>query len=129
MNNIVVTIELSAEDRARLDGIQQKLDKLLIAPVALDMPQEQLKQAEPSNITPEPEKPKEEPKTETPEASKPSITNEQLQQKVVQLAASGSDKKAKVREIINRYAAKVSAIPEDKLAEVWQQLTALESEG
>lgn len=71
-------------------------------------------------------------KQPTPEKAKPSVTLEQIQQKVVQLAAgNGGAKKAKVREIINAYGAKVSDLKDqpDKWAEVWDKLTALESEG
>lgn len=64
------------------------------------------------------------------EPAEPTVTLEQIQQKVVQLAAgNGGTKKAKVREIINAYAKKVSDLPEDKWSEVWGKLTALESEG
>lgn len=64
------------------------------------------------------------------EEAEPTVTLEQIQQKVVQLAAgNGGTKRAKVREIINAYAKKVSDLPEDKWSEVWDKLTALESEG
>ena len=64
------------------------------------------------------------------EDAKPTITQDQLQQKVMQLAAANNGAlKAKVREIVNAYAKKVSDIPEDKRAEVWDQLTALEKGG
>lgn len=61
-----------------------------------------------------------------PEKAKPAITIELLQQKVVQLAAhDGGKRKAKVREVINSYAPKVSDIPEDKWHECWQRLLEL----
>jgi hypothetical protein len=64
------------------------------------------------------------------EAEKPTVTLEQIQQKVVQLAAgNGGAKKAKVREIVNAYAKKVSDLPADKWTEVWDKLIALEKEG
>lgn len=64
------------------------------------------------------------------EEAKPTITQDQLQQKVMQLAAANNGAmKAKVREIVNAYAKKVSDIPEDKRAEVWVKLTALEKGG
>lgn len=47
-----------------------------------------------------------------------------VQKMVVKLSAAG--KKEKAREIVKGYAEKVSAIPEDKLAEVLDKLTALE---
>lgn len=59
----------------------------------------------------------------------PAVTREQIQQKVVQLSvAANGAKKAKVREVVNLYAKNVSTIPEDKFAEVWDKLTALEKE-
>jgi hypothetical protein len=61
-----------------------------------------------------------------PEPAKPSVTLEQIQQKVVKLAAAG--KKAEVREIVTTYGAKVSDLKDqpDKWDEVWGKLTALE---
>jgi hypothetical protein len=47
-----------------------------------------------------------------------------IQKKVVELSAAG--KKSAVRDVITKYASRVSAIPADKTAEVWEQLTALE---
>lgn len=65
------------------------------------------------------------------ETNKPTVTLEQIQQKVVQLAAgNGGAKKAKAREIINAYGAKVSDLKDrpDKWAEVMDKLTKLERE-
>ena len=61
-----------------------------------------------------------------PEPAKPSVTLEQIQQKVVKLAAAG--KKAEVREIVTAYGSKVSDLKDqpDKWDEVWGKLTALE---
>ena len=39
---------------------------------------------------------------------------------------SAANKKAEVRAIVKEYADRVSAIPEDKLSEVWAKLKALE---
>lgn len=47
-----------------------------------------------------------------------------LQKKIVELTTAG--KKAAVKEIVTAYATKVSAIPEDKLAEVLAKLNELE---
>lgn len=64
------------------------------------------------------------------EEAKPTITQDQLQQKVMQLAAANNGAlKAKVREIVNAYAKKVSDIPEDKRTDVWGKLIALEEGG
>lgn len=64
-----------------------------------------------------------------PKKEKPAVTLEQIQQKVMQLAvADGGAKKAKAREIISAYGAKVSDLKDqpEKWAEVWGKLTALE---
>lgn len=135
-----ITIELCAEDRARLDKIlealgrlEPKCDKCMSTVLAAmgeaqeapQPPQEAPKKAEAKKSTPEPEKPQETAQTQ-PEQAAPTVTLEQIQQKVVQLAAGG--KKAEVREIITRYGKKVSDLKEhpDKLPEVWQALIALE---
>jgi hypothetical protein len=61
------------------------------------------------------------------EEEKPTITQEQLQQRVTQMAAANNGAlKTKVREIVQAYAKKVSDVPEDKRADVWDKLTALE---
>lgn len=61
------------------------------------------------------------------EEAKLTITQDQLQQKVMQLAAANNGAmKAKVREIVNTYAKKVSDIPEGARTEVWKKLTELE---
>jgi hypothetical protein len=77
--------------------------------------------------------PWEEPAAPAPEAkAEPTVTLAQIQQKVMQLATvNGGAKKAKVREIISTYGAKVSDLKDqpDKWTEVWGKLTALESEG
>ena len=48
-----------------------------------------------------------------------------IQKKVVELSAAG--KKAEVRDIITKYANRVSAIPAEHTAEVWDQLIGLEA--
>lgn len=71
--------------------------------------------------------------TLAPEVEQATATNEparvvklsDIQQKVVELSAAGM--KAQVRDIVKAYAEKVSAIPEDKLQEVWAQLDSLEA--
>lgn len=165
-----ITIELCAEDRARLDKIHealtardckgcvqevltavQNLAATLGAPAAPQETPEHLKKLKelvetakaPATSATEPQ---EATKAETPthidptdttapfevvEAPAPSVTLEQIQQKVVQLAALGGAKKAKVREIISAYGSKVSDLKDhaDKWGEVWAKLTAVESEG
>jgi hypothetical protein len=49
-----------------------------------------------------------------------------VQQKVVKLSAAGADKKAAVRGIVQKVAAKVSDIPAAEYDTIMEQLTALE---
>lgn len=134
-NNI--TIELCAEDRARLDGIGKLLADLINANLvaagytAIENPVTTPKNdaGEAKAETPTTTPIKEETPTEAKEdpADEPKITLAEIQQKVVQLCAGfEGTKKAAVREIINAYAKKVSDLPEDKWVEVWDKLTALE---
>ena len=155
-NNI--TIELCAEDRARLDNLTAALiangravEALYKqnAPVTLTGVDEVQKQlaaamAKASTPTEAPEEATEAPEASAPpvtqpeeenpteEAEAPTVTLEQIQQKVVQLAAGfNGTKKAQVKEIINAYGAKVSDLKDkpEVWTEVWNKLTALESEG
>lgn len=145
-----ITIELSAEDRARLDKLNQLLEaQITLTQDILGNGLPTPKQTEPDELTAKlqavvdraknaPEEPEEITSPVTPETEEtpteteepqPTVTLAQIQQKVVQLAAGyGGTKKAKVREIINAYAKKVSDLPEDKWAEVWDKLTKLEKE-
>ena len=130
MNHI--TIELCREDRARLDAILAALQSCG-TPYAVTATKEQVEEAPqlpatapwdepvvaPDAVpTPEPEQPT------AAESAAPAVSLSDIQKKVVDLSAAG--KKAQVREIVNSYADRVSAIPEDKLAEAWAKLTALE---
>lgn len=134
-----ITIELSAEDRARLDRLAEALEKYphkcencaksvaegvaAFVAEAVNTPSEEPK-SEPHEPTKE-----EPPATNPADENEPAVTLEQIQQKVIQLAAGNNGaKKAKVREIINAYAQKVSDLPVDKWDEVWTKLTAVESE-
>lgn len=155
MNTII--IELCQEDRQRLDVISDTLELIRLAiaegkilpPVVAQDAQQSEPKAEP---TPEAEAPVEAqnepqaaPQTDlydeeggeiTPEAPVEEATVEEeptvepvalsdIQKKVVALSAAG--KKAEVREIVTKYANRVSAIPVEHTAEVWQQLCALEA--
>lgn len=132
-----ITIELCAEDRARLDHINVNLTKLILRVMGsqkIDMgevlrktaPELAGKLAEQHPVTePFQELPKAEPVPfEQPEPETPQYKPEDIQQKVVALSASG--KKAEVREIVKSYAEKVSAIPADKFGEVMARLAGLE---
>lgn len=142
MNTINITVELCAEDRARLDKILDLLEKDYTgAAVAvrdaiiysIDHAEElratsKTTQAPTEETKPEPVEPVT-PAEETPaqpveEPAAPAVKLTDVQQKVVALSAAG--KKDAVRDIIKAYADRVSAIPEDKLAEVLDKLKALE---
>lgn len=154
MNHI--TIELCAEDRARLDKISELLDKLIPHPTTVEMDPSPFLQRDlrikeenetPAEAVTEPQEAKEEqtqasvPPTEESvaepvleaveavEEAKPSISLEQIQQKVIQLSANAY-KKANVRSIIFSYGTKVSDLKDqpEKWEEVWEKLTALEKE-
>lgn len=130
-NTITMTVELSAEDRARLDAILEALQgsranckgcveaALKVASTGKTSPQA-AEQPEPEVVTtPEPEAapaPEKQPER--------TVEHSDIQRKVVEL--SGAGKKAQVREIVKSYAERVTEIPEDKLVEAWDRLTALE---
>lgn len=127
-----ITIELCAEDRARLDSLLAKLDRCIgefipsgeahtdygyKAQGVEYATQDEAAEAKLEEIP--------EPYSEPcPFETAPAATRADVQQKVVALSAAG--KKEKVRAVVNAYAAKVSGIPEDKLAEVLEKLNALE---
>lgn len=134
-----ITIELCAEDRARLDHINVSLTELIMRVMGNQAPDmgEVLQKAAPELAEklaaqhpvadPFKELPKAEPvpfEQEAPKQEAPQYKLEDIQQKVVALSASG--KKAEVREIVKSYAEKVSAIPADKFGEVMAKLIGLE---
>ena len=135
MNTINLTTELCAEDRARLDTLIQELRVVsdtaeLIRQALVNGTIPAAPQAV-AAVQPEPEAepaPEEKAPTEPQEAAEedfmPWVTLTDIQKKVVGLSTAG--KKDAVKAIVQEYAAKVSAIPEDKLAEVLARLTALE---
>lgn len=130
-----ITIELCAEDRKRLDVISDTLELIrlavaegkAVAPVvAHEEPKEEETPGQPSvNEAPVSveESPTEEPEAPAAEPAKV-VELADIQKKVVELSAAG--KRDEVRNIVMEYAKRVSAIPADKTAEVWDRLTALE---
>lgn len=141
MNNI--TIELCQEDRNRLDtliAVGLELAKKNIYDVQPVAPAEARQEAAEAASTPtaetvhpvEDDSPFEEPASEEPAVSGKlgDKGNEKLfaavQQKVVKLSAAGADKKAAVRGIVQKVAAKVSDIPAAEYDTIMEQLTALE---
>jgi hypothetical protein len=154
----IIEIQLCKEDRARLDRIIEGLDKInrdcsgcvkATSQAMHDMAQTLTAKAE-EPIPETPTAPQDEPEAQTQELvnpteetntsevtegdtppweEKPTVTLEQIQKKVLEVAASyGGKKKEKARTIVNVYAKKVSELPEDKWTEVWEKLTALEKE-
>ena len=132
MNNI--TIELCKEDRERLDLLNASLarlsnvqEALASVPAVLSAISEQVEpaaapeQPEPVEVPAPPTKPE---PVAAPEPEKPQVKLADVQKKVVDLSTAG--KKDAVKSVIQAYAPRVSAIPEDKLAEVFEKLTALE---
>ena len=129
----VITFELCAEDRARLDkiidllgglrqpncascveGVASYMDK---AAAVLDSQVEAAKAPVPAAPVPPPAEP-----------VKPAVTLEQIQKKATQIAAGSAEKKSALRALVNKYAAKVTDLPESSWADVWAGLCKLESE-
>lgn len=152
MNNINVTVNLCAEDRARLDKIidllsaraseelksgteakpQDDIQKKL-AEVVASVSTETVENATEEAETPTPENPTEpineaqpEPieATQAEEPKKPSVTMQMLTNKAITLSAAGM--KDQVRDIVHQYAKTVTSLPEDKWDEVYEKLNALE---
>lgn len=142
MSNLI-TIELCAEDRARIDRLTAALearacDKCVAAAMSYkaavaaeakqeEAPQESLgdaaeaSKAETPTTTPaEAERPAQK-ETAAPAAA--SVA--EVQKKVIELATKGPEWKAKVRDIVKQYAERVQLIPEDKLGEVLTKLNEL----
>ena len=111
-----ITIELCAEDRARLDNILEQLKQLTPMTVVCDVTPQEKKQQTAT---------KQEPKQE----SAPTIQLTDLQTLVQELAAPGSGKRDKVKALVKGYAERVSLTPQDKWPEVYEALTALKKEG
>ena len=142
MNNINVTVNLCAEDRARLDKIidllsaraseelksgteakpQDDLQKKLaevVASVSTETVENAPDEAETPTTT---EKPTE--ATQAEEPKKPSVTMQMLTNKAITLSAAGM--KDQVRDVVHQYAKTVTSLPEDKWDEVYEKLNALE---
>lgn len=131
----IITIELCAEDRARLDRLASALEaartpviieETIAEPedyaaleTAPEMPQKST-EADKVETTPT--------ETETPKAAEkpvaPAVSEEDLRSKYMDLAAT--KKREQARAILTSYAEKISLIPEDKRAEVLEKLSALE---
>lgn len=111
MNNI--TIELCAEDRARLDRLTEALERKACGECA----------------TPELKPTAEEPTVDTQETTVQeeiqTVDRTELRAKVIALSAKGF--KDQARDIVRAYAQTVTAVPEDKISECYERLVALEN--
>lgn len=127
---MTVTLELSVEDRERIDRLLAALERRAPATVTMEtlkgLAQPEKNPAAETETRPEPEKVQPEPTTpeHAPEKSAPAVTAEEIQAKVVELISRG--KKPEVKAIVVKYAPRVGAIPEDKRAEVLAELLKLE---
>lgn len=145
-----ITIELCAEDRARLDSIIEKLNALAPVKTELDHPQDDIQkklaevvasvstetvenatdEAETPTTTENPTEPINEAQEEPAEAmqaeepKKPTVTMAMLTNKAITLSAAGL--KDKVRDVVHQYAKTVTSLPADKWDEVYEKLNALE---
>lgn len=137
MNNI--TLNWSAEDRARIDKLIGLLEGLNAAAEAKGLvetkvveevilepetPQEASQEVVEEQTPTEPEKAQDEPQEAKTEAPAPTVTKQDILQKVIALCGAG--KKAEAKDIITTYADSVSDLPNSALVEVWDKLTALE---
>lgn len=129
-----ITIELCAEDRARIDRLTkaQEYNSKLIEAVLPHLTEGGAKPVTTLEAqeapTESPAEPAAEPvataEPDPVEEAKPAPTTQKLQQKVIALVNKG--KKADVSAIVKSYAATVSGIPEEKRAECMERLNALE---
>lgn len=122
MNKSCEAIEKNAQ-KPEADPVQQKLAETLNK--AQESPKNATGEAKAEPLTttpPEEEKPKAAEPTQ-PEAKK-TVGRAELRNMAIKLSAS--DKKEQMKEIIRQYATKVSEVPEDKIAECYEKLVALE---
>ena len=120
------TIHLELDQLNKLDSVIERLDAILTAMQTLgplvsassELGQKALEHIEPDIKESDRER-------ETPTEPARVVKLSDIQQKVVELSAAGM--KAQARDIVKAYAEKVSAIPEDKLQEVWDKLDSLEA--
>lgn len=124
-----ITIELCADDRARIDRLTEALlantIKAMEAPALAEAPAP----AEPVQLElVTEEKPVEDaaPWEGPEEPELPKYTADDVRAKVQKLASPAMGKRDAVKKIVEEYAPSVRLIPEDKYPEVMAKLTALE---
>lgn len=126
MNNLNLTIELCAEDRARLDAILTAL-QAVGTPFSPPAPAQTVETAPethdaPTPVTGGPET--EQPAQDTQDGAETQhATHGMVQDLVITLASCGH--KVEAREIVQRYAPRVSAIPDADLDAVFTALDAV----
>ena len=116
-----ITIELCAEDRARLDRLaeameRQTCDKCVTTAVDEAPTKEEVTTVPVEEITVQEEAPKAEPVQ--------TVDRGTLRAKVIELSAKGF--KEQTKDIVRAYAPTVSSVPEEKLTECFEKLVALE---
>lgn len=114
-NNIKVTVELCAEDRARLDKIIDSLSELFISEAV---------EVAPTDVAGVKEETK--PASVEEEEAKPTVSLDEVRLLVQKLATPTSGKRDAVRALVMKYAKSVSDIPADKLDEVHAELVKLD---
>ena len=122
-----ITIELCAEDRQRIDELIGFAGWI----VSEMKSNHGLKVVAPAEEHPvDAIAPHDDPEPEAVPAEKVyKVTKEDIMAKVQALAAPNNPKREQAKAIVKSYGAKVSDIPEDKYAEVMDQLTKLDKEG
>ena len=135
MSEIKLTVELCEEDRKQLNFIYAAVGNLLELLTNSGMIRELSEKArakleEPAAAVASDPAPVKAPKAEEPkpaeEEKKPAVTHEAVQLLVQKLAVPGSKVRTQVRDLVKSYADRVSLIPDDKLEEVMERLTALQ---
>ena len=116
-----ITIELCAEDRARLDRLAAALEGM--QPPTLHIGGLNACTALPETPAPVADAPAE------PEEKKPAVTLDEVRALVQRLVGPGSAKKEAAKAIVKSYGARVSDIPADKYEEAVARLAQLEEEG
>lgn len=129
MNNLNLTIELCAEDRARLDAILAALQSVR-TPFNPPVPSQPVETAPethdaPAPVTSDPEQ--EQPAQDTQDGAETQhATHGMVQDLVITLASRGY--KSEAREIVQRFAPRVSAIPDADLDAAFTALDAVRRE-
>lgn len=129
-----ITIELCKEDRKLLEGLMGSVSLLASVLGNMQPPEVQQKiiqeatgsdhpaDAPTTHLEPTPEPAPVEPAADEPTPEVTPVSFAEFQKAVTQAVAKGPKQKAAAKEIINKYAASVSAVPEDKRAEVMEEL-------